>query len=131
MDEAVFARHLGSPQVMAEQVAHLLEMTEWPNVTLRVVPFGAPSYPGIDGSFIYLGFHSPDIPDVVHVEGMLGNFILDRPEDVARYVEAFQDTRDRATLSPSDTVAWLHEFRNSTTRSGSPVADARRRTRQR
>ena len=113
LDQAVLARDFGAPAVMLDQVDHLLEVAEWPNVSVRVVPFGSPPYAGIDGSFIYLGFDNPAISDVIYVEGMLGNYILDRPSDVDRYVVAYQDTLDRVTLSPGETVTWLKGFRDS------------------
>jgi hypothetical protein len=126
MDEAIFHRTFAVPEVMAEQIHHLLDLATAANVALRVVPFGSVPYPGIDGSFSYLGFESPVLPDVVHVEGLLGNFILDRASDGERLLAAYQDAAyqgivDRVTMSPAATLTWLKEFRHRLARaSGTP-----------
>ncbi len=38
VDEAALYRRLGSPELMAGQLHHLLDMAAWPNVVLQVVP---------------------------------------------------------------------------------------------
>ncbi len=37
-DEAALYRRVGTPEVMAAQLHHLLDMAAWPNVTLQVMP---------------------------------------------------------------------------------------------
>jgi transcriptional regulator with XRE-family HTH domain len=38
IDEWVLRRPVGGPKVMAEQVAHLIEVSQWPNVVVQVIP---------------------------------------------------------------------------------------------
>ncbi|MFD7587509.1 helix-turn-helix transcriptional regulator [Kitasatospora sp. NPDC059811] len=40
LEEGVLLRPIGGPQVMAEQLRHLEELAQRPNVTLQVAPFG-------------------------------------------------------------------------------------------
>ena len=54
LDEAVLHRQVGGPEVMSEQIRHLLELTRRPNVTIRVVPFTQGAHAGMDGPFYLL-----------------------------------------------------------------------------
>lgn len=47
----VLHQPVGGPKIMREQLAHLLEMSERPNVSLRVVPREAGAHVGLDGPF--------------------------------------------------------------------------------
>ncbi|WP_165521811.1 helix-turn-helix domain-containing protein [Micromonospora zingiberis] len=58
LDEMVLRRPCGGPDVMAEQVEHLLAAAEQPNIRLRVVPLSAGIYSGLAGAFILA-----DLPD--------------------------------------------------------------------
>jgi transcriptional regulator with XRE-family HTH domain len=118
LDESVFARRFAPPGVALEQVDHLLEVAELPNVTIQVVPFEVGAYPGVDGSFQYLRFASPDLADVVYVEGLLGNFTLDKESSVRRYVEIYNHIAETAALDPDATRLWLANLRKEI-RSGS------------
>lgn len=51
LDESVLTRPVGGPKVMAAQLARLLELTEQPHVTIRVVATSAGAYLGLDGAF--------------------------------------------------------------------------------
>ncbi|AEV85772.1 DNA-binding protein [Actinoplanes sp. SE50] len=82
LDEAVLRRQIGSPQVMAEQLNHLLRLPK--RVTVQVVPFANGSYPGTLGALTLFEFaeelHSP----VAYVESQAGNLYLEREDDLAR-----------------------------------------------
>lgn len=52
LDEAALHRHAHSAEVLREQLLHLAELAELPNITIRVIPFGVGLYAGMDaGSF--------------------------------------------------------------------------------
>lgn len=51
LDENVLYRPVGGRDVMREQLAHLWKATEFPHVTIRVVPQSAGFHLGLDGSF--------------------------------------------------------------------------------
>ncbi|MCO6003658.1 helix-turn-helix transcriptional regulator [Actinoallomurus purpureus] len=51
LDEGVIDRPVGGRDVMRAQLARLLELSESPNVMLRVVPRTAGAHVGLDGSF--------------------------------------------------------------------------------
>src|SRR5262249_23739776 len=60
-----------------QQLEHLLNMMREPNITVRIVPSGAPIYPS--GAFNLLSF--PEDPDIAYVEsvGGFGQIIEPQP----------------------------------------------------
>ncbi|WP_301175717.1 helix-turn-helix domain-containing protein [Actinomadura geliboluensis] len=52
--ESALLDPIGGPEVMRAQLAYLLEMSERPNIVVRVVPRDIGAHPGIDGSFTVL-----------------------------------------------------------------------------
>jgi transcriptional regulator with XRE-family HTH domain len=104
-DEAVLRRIVGSQEVMRSQVESLIERSSLPNVTLQVIPFVAGAHPGMNSTFTLLHFHEA-APDVVYIEGLVGNLYLERPKDLARYIKAWNSLSAKA-LSPSDSTAYL------------------------
>lgn len=51
LDEAVLYRRRGTPQVMAEQLRHLIEISKRPRVDLQVLPLDAGAHLGQQSSF--------------------------------------------------------------------------------
>jgi hypothetical protein len=104
MDESVLHRVVGSPRVMAAQLARLLEVAELPEVSIRVVPYDAGALPAVNNKFIILSFAASAIPDVVFIEGLTGDLYLEDVSDVEVYNATFRALSDLA-LSPKQTQA--------------------------
>ena len=51
LDEAVLRRLIGSPQVMADQLTHLAELSERPDISVQVVPSDIGANAGLSGAF--------------------------------------------------------------------------------
>ncbi len=102
LDEAALHRAVGGPQVMAAQLAHLIETTRLPNVTVQVIPFAVGSHPGLESNFNILEL-PPPTQSVVFVEGLIGSVYLERAEDLKRYKKVFERLQSIA-LSPKDTI---------------------------
>jgi transcriptional regulator with XRE-family HTH domain len=90
VDESVLHRVVGSRAIMRAQLERLLELAELPNVTLRVIPYDAGALPAGNNKFIILRFASPDVKDVVYIEGLTGDLYLDEPSDVETYNTTFR-----------------------------------------
>lgn len=86
IDEAALHRPVGGTQVHREQMRHLLELTELPNVTIQVVPFSAGEHAAAGSSFTILRFAEPELPDIVYLEQLTSALYLDRREDLALYL---------------------------------------------
>lgn len=68
LDESVIRRPAKSRSVMRGQLHHLLEMTENPKVTLRVVPLSTGMYPKCFNPYSVLEFESTEQDLVVYLE---------------------------------------------------------------
>jgi transcriptional regulator with XRE-family HTH domain len=101
LDEAALHRLVGGRQVMAAQLAKILDISALPNVKVQILPFELGAHPALEANFTILRLPEP-APGVVFVEGMIGATYLDRPEDLKRYYDVFNKLRSMA-LSPKDT----------------------------
>lgn len=86
MDEAALRRRVGGMRVMADQLRHLLSMTERPTVELRVIPFDVGGHAGVNGAYLLLEF--ADGRPVVHLENRRSLVFFHEAKDVDPYVEA-------------------------------------------
>jgi hypothetical protein len=103
--EAAVRTHIGGPDVMREQLESLVERAAQPNVDLQLLPFTAGAHPALNSTFTILRFRE-DVPDVVYVEGLLGEHYLEARSDLERYRRVFDQLRAMA-LSPKDSVAQI------------------------
>jgi transcriptional regulator with XRE-family HTH domain len=105
IDEAVLHRAVGGVDVQREQLAHLLEVTARPNITVQVVPFQLGGS-AAESSFTLLRFPADELPDVVYLEHLCGALYLDKSDEVEVYatvaqrlaVEAQTPDESRATV---------------------------------
>jgi len=101
--EAALRTHIGGTDVMREQLEILLERAAQSNVDLQLLEFAAGAHPGLQSNFSILHFRE-EVPDVVYVEGLLGEHYMEARADIERYWRAFDQLRAMA-LSPKDSVA--------------------------
>ncbi|MGW5278561.1 helix-turn-helix domain-containing protein [Streptomyces collinus] len=80
LDEAVLRRVVGGPEVMAEQVMHMIQLADTRRVRLHVLPFGLGFHPLMDGMLSLLWFE--DQPPVAYCEGLRMGRIHDSPSMV-------------------------------------------------
>jgi hypothetical protein len=80
---------------MRAQLDHLIQIAALPNITIQVVPFEVGAHPALESNFAILDFAVP-VGSVVFVEGLLGSFYLDRPQDIERYMVVFETLRATA-----------------------------------
>lgn len=109
IDESVLYRRFGTASVMREQLAYLADISEQPNVELRIFPLNGDQIIGT-GSFVYFKFpaaHGVSLPDTVALEHLNGTLFVDTEEEVNTYRIVFnslyansldpQTTRDMLT----------------------------------
>ena len=95
LDEALLHRPVGGPAVMAGQLRFLADLAAQPNVSVRIVPYGAGHHPGlITGAFTLLDFR-PSKRDgdtdtaIVYAAGLTGELYLDKPHEIQRHRDAY------------------------------------------
>ncbi len=83
LDESVLYRPAGEPQVLVEQLAHLVKLIDLPTLTIQVLPLEAGVHAGVDGTFTILTF-LPELegdPGIALTEARVkGTYYEDRAE---------------------------------------------------
>jgi len=90
IDEAAVRRMLGGPEIMREQIAHLLEMTAEPNVTVQIMPFERGGHAAAGGPFSILRFPESELPDVVYMEQLTSALYLDKAAESEHYIKVME-----------------------------------------
>ncbi len=85
IDEAALRRSIGGPELARTQLERLLEVNEWPNVSLQIAPLSYGGHPAAGGPFTLLRFAQPDLPDIVYLEQLTSALYLDKRSDVEHY----------------------------------------------
>ncbi|RDI68098.1 helix-turn-helix domain-containing protein [Nocardia pseudobrasiliensis] len=105
--ESVLRQPTGGPGVMGDQLRHLADLAERPNVSMRVIPAGTNPIAAVVGSFLWLEF--PMLPKtrltplpVVYVEGYTGVLYLTEDDDLSQYRSVLR-TLERVALNPDAT----------------------------
>ncbi|MEV6233743.1 helix-turn-helix transcriptional regulator [Saccharopolyspora shandongensis] len=92
--EPAIRQIIGGQDVMIDQLRHLLDFADRPNVTLQVVSSTAGWHPALEGPFVLID--SQDEPPVVHLENRRAALFFHEPEDVAAYQKAVDTVRNVA-----------------------------------
>ncbi|NEA32753.1 helix-turn-helix domain-containing protein [Streptomyces sp. SID13031] len=108
LDEAALHRPVGGRVTMREQIEHLIEASQRPNVTLQIMPFSSVGYPDAGGAFSILRFPEGDLPDVVYIEHAASALYLDKLEDLDEYA-AIMEALTIAAAPVSATQSLLAE----------------------
>ena len=94
LDEPVIHRVVGSRSIMKAQFERLLEATEHPKMSIRVLPITCGAHAGLDGSFILLKMD--DGKEVLWVEGTTGGQPIEARDRVNEAVVRYDLIRDNA-----------------------------------
>lgn len=97
--EAVITHPLVSVEIHREQLAAILEIGKRKNVTVQVLPFSAGLLAGTISSFSSFSFDEEPTVEAVTLENLRGTSVLEGPEDLAAYANAFDLLRSSA-LAP-------------------------------
>jgi DNA-binding XRE family transcriptional regulator len=101
IDEGVLRRTIADPVGMQKQLAHLVNVSTRPNVSVRVIPLAAgPHIASSAGSFTILEFPavgtaSPE-PTTIYSENLTGALYLDRPREVETYSGTWRELEKMA-----------------------------------
>lgn len=74
---------VGGPEVMKQQLLHILTMTIRPYITVRVVPTSVGAHAGANGSFVQLQYAK--FEPVIYVEGERTALFLEDKDSVSHY----------------------------------------------
>jgi transcriptional regulator with XRE-family HTH domain len=109
IDESVLHRRYGDGAVMREQLRHLVEAAELPNVEMRIYPLDGDVPPIGTGAFSYMQFpqvHDVPLHDIVSIEHHEGTYDLEDEEQTFMYRVAFEYLA-RGSLNPAQSRALI------------------------
>lgn len=107
LEEWVLQRPYGGPEVMKDQIEHLLKVAKLRSVSLQLLPVSAQT--GVAGPFTIMDFPEPTDPSLVYIESDTGACYLEEPQQVQYYARQHGRLRS-AALSQKETVARLTEL---------------------
>jgi transcriptional regulator with XRE-family HTH domain len=94
--EASLRTRLADIPTMRDQLQRLLEVADFPHVSLQVLPLEASPHPGLSGPFAVLGFAEGAELDVVLLESLTTALYVEDPAEVTVYGSAFERLRAAA-----------------------------------
>nr|WP_202424855.1 helix-turn-helix transcriptional regulator [Streptomyces sp. HUCO-GS316] len=104
ISEAVLRQEIGSPEIMREQLTHLLSFESTSRINIQVLPFSAGAHAGSQGSFDLFRFASD--PDIVYTEGYGSGHPTANP-DTVRDCSLRYDHLQAAALSLRDSAGLI------------------------
>jgi transcriptional regulator with XRE-family HTH domain len=108
LSEAAVRTEVGGPDVLREQLDHLVTMSRLPNVTIQVLRFGAGAHLAVSSGFVLLAFDQYD-PPLGYVETLAGELFLESARDLARLNDAYDNLKTLAR-SPAESIKFIKEL---------------------
>ncbi|OPC82400.1 transcriptional regulator [Embleya scabrispora] len=106
--EAALRMRFGGDNVVRAQLAHLIDVAERPNVTLRVIPFEAGAFPGAGQSVLYAEGPVP-LLDTVQIDSSHGPTFMWAENQLAKY-RAQLDWSEHLALPPEQSRDFIHKI---------------------
>ncbi|HEY3609958.1 MAG TPA: helix-turn-helix transcriptional regulator [Pseudonocardiaceae bacterium] len=112
LDEAAIRRMIGGPEVMREQLTHLLDVMENSAVTIQLITFSSGMYAGLVEPFLFLRLDDDlgtGVDQVVFLENARSDYLIhDDSEEIAAYAGKW-NAAQRLALPESDSVKLVQE----------------------
>ncbi|MFJ9114609.1 Scr1 family TA system antitoxin-like transcriptional regulator [Streptomyces sp. NPDC102394] len=108
VEEFVFRRLLGGPEVMRELIDHVLELTAPRNVTLQIMPLTTEVHACLDGPVQLL--ETPRQRRLAYSEGQQNGRLISDPKEVSLLCQRYDTLRSQA-LNPKDSRGLLERLR--------------------
>jgi transcriptional regulator with XRE-family HTH domain len=94
----VIAQHVleapvGGAKVMRQQLAHLLELGDLPNIEIQVIPRAVIPYAALHGTFTILSFPIPGDAGLVYVETRVRGLFFEQPTELQEYSQVMNHLR--------------------------------------
>ncbi|GAA1187986.1 helix-turn-helix transcriptional regulator [Streptomyces hebeiensis] len=110
--EPVIRHSLVDMDIHRQQLTRTLEVGERKNVTVQVLPFAAGAKAGMTSAFASFSFGSEPTVEAVTLDNLRGTSILEAPDDLTAYANAFDQLRS-AALAPEASARLIREVLRS------------------
>lgn len=107
IDEAALRRPLGGPDVMLDQIEHLIQSSRDPRISIRALPQTSDGHIALNGSFTVIEFEKAQA--LVHLEHKRSSLFLDDPKEVDAFLTDIA-TLDETSLDPLESIDFLAEI---------------------
>lgn len=107
ISEAVLMVEVGGPEVMQEQMRHILGLARRPNITVQVLRFAAGAHLATGGGFSVLTFEK-DEPALGYVETLAGELFLESVPEIGRLMAAYDHLKGLA-MSPAESAKYIRD----------------------
>ncbi|MEU3978141.1 helix-turn-helix domain-containing protein [Streptomyces bacillaris] len=104
--EAALRVRVGGRKVARAQLEYLLEATDRPNVSLRVIPFASELHVDMTHTVLYAGGVVPQL-DTVHIDAPTRSPYLDAEAELHRF-RLLLDLGRTASLDPAESLSLFH-----------------------
>jgi transcriptional regulator with XRE-family HTH domain len=114
LGEAAIARAIGGPQLMNEQLDHLLELAKVPRIEMHLVPFSAGGHRGMGSAFTIMQFADASLPDLLYLENAeRESTSRDDEHEIRKYIQIYNEIEALAIEAGSfaDQVAAIRRQR--------------------
>ncbi|MBF6414172.1 helix-turn-helix domain-containing protein [Nocardia cyriacigeorgica] len=109
IDENALRRPVGGMKVLREQIQHLINVSDMPNVRIQVLPYSAGGHSAAGGPFSILRFPEPELPDIVYTEQLTSSLYMEKRHDVELYMSVMNQLSVQA-LSPAESLQFLSQI---------------------
>ncbi|KUO20495.1 helix-turn-helix domain-containing protein [Streptomyces dysideae] len=106
LHEAALRMRFGGRKVTKDQLEFLLEVSESPSVTLRVIPFASENFIEANQPVLYAEGVVPQL-DTVQVDTVVGGFFLGGGVELKKYRQLL-DTAEGSSLDAADSRQLIH-----------------------
>ncbi|MFI1800092.1 helix-turn-helix domain-containing protein [Streptomyces sp. NPDC020379] len=106
--EAALRMRFGGPETATAQLAHLISMSERPNVTVVAIPFTAESFPVSGHGVDYFYGAVPQL-DTVTIDAAHGGQLIDLAASLERF-RAMLDRMEEVALNPTKSRDLMHRI---------------------
>jgi transcriptional regulator with XRE-family HTH domain len=109
VDESALHRPVGGPEVLREQLEHLVALATMDRVALHVLPTAVGAHAALASGFSILHFGDLGEPDMAYIEHTVGALTLDKDCEVSRASLAFECVLSDA-LDPAESLAQVRQL---------------------
>jgi transcriptional regulator with XRE-family HTH domain len=107
LSEAALTVEVGSPEIVRDQLEHIVALSRLPNVTIQVLRFAAGAHIATRGGFAVLTFDKDD-PPLGNIETMAGELFLESPKEISQ-LDAVYDHLKTLAMSPAESIKFIKE----------------------
>jgi transcriptional regulator with XRE-family HTH domain len=108
-EPAVLSLAAHGPIIRNRQLQRLLDAGERQNVTVQILPQAASTAAGMSGAFVAFSFGVEPNVEAVSVRTVANTTVVESPEDLALYVNVFDQLRS-AAMSPMDSAERIRQL---------------------